>query len=89
MPDKPVLPPDYVYVHQQVKNKLLDNLKKYILRFYGANPKESKDYGRIVNEKHTERLKQLIDRDNSCCRGRIRISKTAISRHCFRPRRLG
>jgi aldehyde dehydrogenase (NAD+) len=55
--------PDYVYVHQQVKKQLLDNLKKYIERFYGVNPKESKDYGRIVNEKHTARLAQMIDPD--------------------------
>ena len=48
--------PDYVLVHKQVKKQFLDNLKKYIERFYGVNPKESKDFGRIVNESHTVRL---------------------------------
>jgi aldehyde dehydrogenase (NAD+) len=71
--------PDYVYVHQQVKKQLLDNLKKYILRFYGANPKESKDYGRIVNEKHTERLKQLIDRDKVVAGGESDIENRYIA----------
>ena len=71
--------PDYVYVHQQVKKQLLDNLKKYILRFYGANPKESKDYGRIVNEKHTERLKQLIDRDKVVAGGESDIENRFIA----------
>jgi len=71
--------PDYVYVHQQVKKQLLDNLKKYILRFYGANPKESKDYGRIVNEKHTERLKQLIDRDKVVVGGESDIENRYIA----------
>ena len=71
--------PDYVYVHQQVKKQLLDNLKKYILRFYGANPKESKDYGRIVNEKHTERLKQLIDRDKVVAGGESEIENRYIA----------
>ena len=55
--------PDYVLVHKQVKKQLLDSLKNYIERFYGVNPKESKDFGRIVNEQHTIRLTQLIDRD--------------------------
>ena len=37
--------PDYVYVHKQVKKQLLDNLHKYIEHFYGANPRENKDFG--------------------------------------------
>ena len=48
--------PDYILVHKQVKKQFIDNLKKYIELFYGVNPKESKDFGRIINKKHTERL---------------------------------
>jgi aldehyde dehydrogenase (NAD+) len=71
--------PDYVYVHQRVKKQLLDSLKKYIVRFYGNNPKESKDFGRIVNEKHTERLKQLIDRDKVVAGGESDIENRYIA----------
>ena len=55
--------PDYILVHKQVKKQFIDNLKKYIELFYGVNPKESKDFGRIINIKHTERLKQFIDKE--------------------------
>ena len=71
--------PDYVYVHKQVKKQLLDNLKKYIERFYGANPKESKDYGRIINETHTVRLAQMIDRDKVVIGGDFDIENRYIA----------
>jgi aldehyde dehydrogenase (NAD+) len=71
--------PDYVFVHQKVKQQLLDNIKKYILRFYGANPKESKDYGRIVNQKHTERLALLIDREKVVIGGDFDIGNSYIA----------
>jgi aldehyde dehydrogenase (NAD+) len=53
--------PDYLVVHKQVKSRLLDSLKKYLLCFYGDDPRGSDDFGRIINEAHTERLQQLID----------------------------
>ncbi len=52
--------PDYLFVHENVKDKLLPLLKKYIKQFYTENPKESKDFGRIVNKENVERLSALI-----------------------------
>src|SRR5271157_1682841 len=71
--------PDYVYVHKQVKKQLLDNLRKYILHFYGPNPKENKDFGRIVNVQHTERLAKLIDRDKVVIGGDYDIANQYIA----------
>ena len=71
--------PDYVYVHKQVKNQLLDNLRKYILHFYGPNPKENKDFGRIVNVQQTESLAQLIDRDKVVIGGDYDIANQYIA----------
>ena len=71
--------PDYVYVHKQVKKQLLDYLKKYIERFYGINPKESKDYGRIINKTHTARLTQMIDRDKVVIGGDFDIENRYIA----------
>ena len=71
--------PDYVLVHKQVKKQLLDSLKNYIERFYGVNPKESKDFGRIVNEKHTIRLTQMIDRDKVVIGGDFDIENRYIA----------
>jgi aldehyde dehydrogenase (NAD+) len=71
--------PDYVYVHKQVKKQFLDNLRQHIVRFYSANPKENKDFGRIVNVRHTERLAQLIDRDKVVIGGDYDIENRYIA----------
>ena len=55
--------PDYILCHSSVKDKLLDALRKEILRQYGEDPLQNPDYGRIVNEKHFQRLLGLIDPD--------------------------
>lgn len=46
-----------------MKEKLVKEIKLSIKEFYGKNIKESKDYGRIINDKHTKRLSDIIDRD--------------------------
>jgi len=61
-------------VHKQVKKQLLDNLRKYILHFYGPNPQENKDFGRIINVQHTERLAELIDREKIIIGGEYDIA---------------
>lgn len=57
--------PDYVMCHADVKAKFLEELKKYIVSFYSENPKEHPDYGRIVNERHFDRLNKLIESEKS------------------------
>jgi len=71
--------PDYVYVHKQVKKQLLDNLRKYILHFYGPNPQENKDFGRIINVQHTERLAELIDREKIIIGGEYDIANRYVA----------
>ena len=56
--------PDYLLVHQDIKIELLDRMKFFIDRFYGADPQLSADYPRIVNEKHFLRLAQLMNAGN-------------------------
>ncbi len=56
--------PDYLLVHQDIKMKLLDRLKFFIHKFYGADPQLSADYPRIVNEKHFLRLAELMHAGN-------------------------
>lgn len=53
--------PDYILVHESVKDELVANIKTKIHQFFGDNVKESPDLTRIVNEKHFGRVKQLID----------------------------
>ncbi len=53
--------PDYLLVHKNVKDKLLEHIRGYLIRFYGENPKQSPDYVRIVNRPNFERLKGLLE----------------------------
>ncbi|MTK14250.1 MAG: aldehyde dehydrogenase [Clostridiaceae bacterium] len=55
--------PDYLLVHKEIKDQLVSKLVEKIKVFYGNNPKTSKDYGRIVNEKQLSRIKGLINED--------------------------
>ncbi len=52
--------PDYILVNRKVKNELIHALKHSISEFYGKNIQKSPDFGRIVNEKHFNRLNELL-----------------------------
>ena len=59
------LAPDYLLVHESVKEKLLQNLKTITSKQFGGenkSPQDSKDYSRIVNNKHYSRLSELIEK---------------------------
>lgn len=53
--------PDYLLVHSNIKEAFLDVLRMVIHDFYDGDPKESKHYARIINEKHFDRLLGLLD----------------------------
>ncbi len=53
--------PDYVLVERPVHDALVEAMGKAITQFYGADPKASVDYARIVNEPHFHRLEKLLD----------------------------
>jgi aldehyde dehydrogenase (NAD+) len=52
--------PDHVYVHKDVIDEFVNKLKKVILAFYTENPQQSKDYSRIIAERHVARIAGLI-----------------------------
>lgn len=52
--------PDYVLVHQSVKDKLMEAMVRNIEALYGEEPLESKDYGKIINQKHFDRLTGIL-----------------------------
>lgn len=56
--------PDYLLVHNSIKDSFIDLLKQTILKFYGAQPIASYDLGRIINNKHFNRLKGLMEGQN-------------------------
>ena len=59
------LAPDYVLVHRNFKAQFIDLLKYYIQKLYNTNDynlSESKDYARIINADHFNRLKSLLEK---------------------------
>ncbi|CDE61632.1 uncharacterized protein BN657_00615 [Fusobacterium sp. CAG:439] len=52
--------PDFVLVHEDVKQELVNNLISSIKSFYGVFAQESKDYGRIIDTDAFRRLEELI-----------------------------
>jgi len=53
--------PDYILVDQSVERPFVDRLVANLKTFYGDDPKASKDYGKIVNDRHFGRLVGLLE----------------------------
>ena len=53
--------PDYILCERSVKDAFVTEVVKQIKKQYGENPLENKDYGKIINEKHFNRLCGLIE----------------------------
>lgn len=53
--------PDYVLVERSVHDALLAELAAQIAPVAGTDPRNSDSFGRIVNRRHVERLRRLID----------------------------
>ncbi|MDY0396502.1 aldehyde dehydrogenase [Virgibacillus halophilus] len=70
--------PDYLFIHEKVKNKLLRSMKKQMRALYGKNPLENKNYTRIVNQKHFQRLQHFMDDGNILLGGAIDEEKRKI-----------
>jgi len=62
--------PDYLLAHKSIKAKLLDEIKKNIEEFYGKDPIKSYDYARIINERHFDRLSELLKEGNIIAGGK-------------------
>ena len=55
--------PDYILCHKDVKDKFIECVKKEIVRQYGQTPLTNQAYGKIVNKKHFDRIRSLIDKN--------------------------
>ena len=52
--------PDFVLAHKAVKAELVQRLAAAVQKFYGKDPQASPDYGRIINQRHFDRLEALL-----------------------------
>lgn len=79
--------PDYVVVHKDVKEELIDKMKKYIKELVG-DPFANEYYPRIINLHHYMRLKNLITKESDVIGGRyddklLRIEPTIFPNATF------
>ncbi len=63
--------PDYLLVHSSIHDTLLDRMRGAIRSFYGSDPRQSPDFGRIINSRHLQRLHRLIDPERVAVGGDI------------------
>ena len=61
--------PDYILCHESVKDQLIAQLRLQIEKQYGNDPLAHPDYGRVVNQKHFERIKGLVDPEKTVIGG--------------------
>ena len=55
--------PDYVLVHESIKDAFVEAVKEAITKQFGSEPLDNKDYGKIINQKHFDRITGLINQD--------------------------
>ena len=53
--------PDHVLVAEPIAARFTEALVTEIRKMYGSDPRQSPDYGRIINERHVARLRGLLD----------------------------
>ena len=72
---------DHVYVEREVEQEFLALLGKEIDKRYGANPRNSKDFGRIINTGHAERLERLLAGDGYevVCGGEVDVEAKYVA----------
>ena len=75
--------PDYILCERTVKDAFVKEVKREITRQFGERPLNNADYGKIINQKHFERLCRLIDNNKvvfggETCMDTCRIAPTVM-----------
>jgi aldehyde dehydrogenase (NAD+) len=55
--------PDYILVHETVQDKLLNELKNAIEKFYTNDPSSGNDYGKIINVNRFKKLLSYLNKE--------------------------
>ncbi|TPV58330.1 aldehyde dehydrogenase family protein [Aestuariibacter sp. GS-14] len=71
--------PDYLLVERSVTREFLLLLEQEIARQFGTQPLTSKDYGRIVNRTHFDRLRGYLQQQNVVMGGQVDESALRIA----------
>ena len=52
--------PDFILCHKSIQDKLLQELKLQVEKQFGSDPLADSNYGKIINQKHFDRLCRLL-----------------------------
>ena len=77
--------PDYILCHKDVKDQLVQELCRQIALQFGVQPLDNPDYGKIINQKHFDRICSLLDPQKVVCGGQsdrdaCRIAPTVLDK---------
>ncbi len=80
--------PDYIYCHRSIKDALVKEIQHQIQTQYGEEPLHNPDYGKMINEKHFDRILGLIQKQNvvhggGSDRNTLRIEPTVLDNVSF------
>ncbi len=80
--------PDYIYCDAAIKDVLISEIKKQIRHQFGSNPLHNSDYGNIINDKHYQRIIELIDTSKIVCGGKsdahtLKVEPTVLDNITF------
>lgn len=75
--------PDYILCEESIRDELIEALQREITVQFGDQPLANPDYGKIINQKHFDRLLHLINTDKLVCGGQtqpeaLRIAPTIL-----------
>lgn len=56
--------PDFIYCHEDIKNQLIEELKKQIILQYSVDPISNENYPKMINEKQFNSMVDLIDKND-------------------------
>ena len=70
--------PDYVLVHNSVKEKFIEAIEKTLDRFFGTDASESYNYAKIINEKQFNRIVSYLQNAKIIYGGKYNLAKLYI-----------
>ena len=70
--------PDYILCDKKIKDRLIKQIIKQIRRQYSEDPLSNPDYGKIINQKHFDRICALMDSSKIVHGGRTNEKKLQI-----------
>ena len=71
--------PDYILCHESVKDDLIKEMQAQITAQFGQEPLKNPDYGKIISQKHFDRLCGLMDDSKTVCGGQVQPEALRIA----------